>query len=382
MTGNEKKQFDKAFNSAFNTYSELKKTLAYIDIDLDSFSNEKRNLNDIIQNIRDYGEQNNIISKIADAALEEVSGNILLKELKILLESENLEVSEKPKKPKKQKKARNVNRNDVQKEFIFHLDRREPVKSFKKIVSRRLDASKPLVFINRGYVGDEHAFLIERFENILRTDFIKDKDTTIQSFNLGIWDTKNEQNSAKALNILNDEFLFSLKERVNNSALKKQIPYEIDDYSFLEKNPFLSEQVLLFQLTINDSQWNKHTASLLKDFINLWNFECQEAKLIFINIVHEENKGISRFFSKDKSESVEKELANNIIDDRRIFDLGLLEKINYDDIKTFIHPYGIADIEDFIKPGEEITWIQAYKKCQNFVKNSLSDANDNAFEKT
>ena len=136
----------------------------------------------------------------------------------------------------------------------------------------------------------------------------------------------------------------------------------------------------LFQLTINDIHWNKNTASLLNDFINLWNFECQEAKLMFINIVHEENKGISRFFGKNKSETIENELTNKIIDDRRIFDLGLLQKITFNDIKIFVNEYGVVNVKNFIKPNEEITWIQAFDKCHKFVKENMAKTNDNAFE--
>lgn len=81
MTGKQKKQFDKAFLSAFNSYSSLNQILDYIDIDLDSFSNSSRNLNEVILNIRDYGEQHNSLFKIIEAALDEVPENVDLNKL-------------------------------------------------------------------------------------------------------------------------------------------------------------------------------------------------------------------------------------------------------------------------------------------------------------
>ena len=81
MNGKQKRQFDKAFLSAFNSYSALKQMLDYIDIDLDSFSNSSRNLNEVILNIREYGEQNDSIFEIIEGALEEVPKNKALKKL-------------------------------------------------------------------------------------------------------------------------------------------------------------------------------------------------------------------------------------------------------------------------------------------------------------
>ena len=80
MTGKQKKQFEEAFLSAFRNYSQLERMLSFIDIDLNSFSNSMKSMIDIVQDICNYGEENNKIKEILTGALEEVPGNIKLNE--------------------------------------------------------------------------------------------------------------------------------------------------------------------------------------------------------------------------------------------------------------------------------------------------------------
>jgi hypothetical protein len=81
MTGDNKKQFDDAFLSAFSSYEDIRIMLDYINIDLNSFSNSRRNLSEVVADVRDYGERNNGLDKIISGALEHVPGNSKLQNL-------------------------------------------------------------------------------------------------------------------------------------------------------------------------------------------------------------------------------------------------------------------------------------------------------------
>ena len=86
------------------------------------------------------------------------------------------------------------NRTAVQREFINRLDRTEPVKKFQKHMQRVAGSEKPVFFINRGYMGDEHEFLIERFQKVMVDEMMLDKETVIKIFNLGEWKNHHSDN--------------------------------------------------------------------------------------------------------------------------------------------------------------------------------------------
>jgi hypothetical protein len=82
MTGYQKRQFEEAFLSAFNSYSELERIFSFeLDVDLKNLSNPNKTMPDVILDIIKWAESHNKIQEVINAALNKVPGNIKLIEL-------------------------------------------------------------------------------------------------------------------------------------------------------------------------------------------------------------------------------------------------------------------------------------------------------------
>jgi len=260
-------------------------------------------------------------------------------------------------------------RNGIEKSFINQLDRTEPVKNFKRVFSR-IDLKKVNFFFIKGYANDEHDHLVERFLNVY---FSENEETEFCNlFNLGYLTPSSQKDKKDWVQKMTEDFIFVLKGQITNKLILKQISDFEMDFSFLQKNQFLSEYVLFFSFKISDKQWDTNYRNLLSEFTQLWNFNCTKPIFVFINIVHEEEKGILKFISKNKLAPINKDLEQ-IVNNRNVFDLGFLEKISFSHIEDFLDKFGIAKTDDFIKKNEEISWQEAYERCKKFVKEKIDD---------
>lgn len=270
-----------------------------------------------------------------------------------------------------------IKRNNVENEFIKFLDRTDPVKNFT-IYLAAINSQKPTFFISRGYEHDQHDFLIERF---YFTYFEDNAEQGVANLiHLGRINTENESTKKPDLEIFRENFITQFREFTTNKLIKKQISINSADFSFISKNEFLKEQVLFFNFKILDTDWKKDTPELLNNFFDLWNFECEKPIFIFLNVVYSKNTGFFNLFKKDSKEEIEKDLQK-LIDEKKVFDIGVLKKINRHDIDNFMKLKGITNIDNFIKTGEEITWQEAYERCKTFVENSMNEKNDTNYKK-